>query len=228
MIDTDDKSYNISTELIKKNIDDKIYIVHQTNNPDKYYEIFWLTFKNFAIKYMNTKSINFLILLSSQLDELQQEKKYDEIKDLISLYIKQNINNICKNILLKKCKSGMTNTLTKIKKWNYIDNTILDFCNNTINCSQIILLGRLIYRNNKHVNNLIDMFYDLELEKIKNYKTIFLYGIDNNIVSLIDLLYIYLSDNDISEICKITWDGSIYNNITGRKIIRIIKNKKKI
>ena len=61
------------------------------DKPDKQYEYFWITFKNAMCKYINNKLKDNFTEISSILNNLQKEQKYDIIFENISEFMNTNI-----------------------------------------------------------------------------------------------------------------------------------------
>ena len=95
----------------------------KSNNEDRYYEYFWLTFKNDILEYVNKTIEDMLIILSENLNNLQHRRDYDtifqEIKNFMHNYIDVIINDCIRFNNDYKCMH-----LTKnIKRWTRLDKT---------------------------------------------------------------------------------------------------------
>ena len=213
-------------EYNKFDYDKKIYTIKQSNNPDKDYELFWLTFKNFALQYLNKSDKMRLINLSNWLDKLQKEKKYDNIKEKITEYLELNLDKLCKQIFLKKCKYSLCNILTTIKRWHIYDDNITMVFDNVTYVKKAICLVRLINKKSKHVSHIYELIYKSIINKEEQStinKDIFIFSVKNNLSSMVKLFYYCVSDDDIYNIYKKQWHSNKYIDISGKKIIKLLK-----
>lgn len=188
------------------------------NNPDYEIELFWLSFKksmnNFYSKTFASRPIEYWC---NQLNYLQKEKNYDKIQEKIKNYISLYAIDIL------KCSSryNIDILITNIKRWNKIS-------------------LKYNFNDNKKYENIIflllDIFsiiYELDISKCKiiysQIELLIIYEDLNDLIkfaikhqkpSLLDKINKY---NNINEIINKIYNLNIDNNISGKKILQMIK-----
>lgn len=106
-------------DIIISKASDFQYIL-ETNEPDKDLEYFWLTFKDSIINHVGEKNKINIHKFSSTLNDLQKNKKYDDIHKKISKFMIANINIIIKYII--RTNDYTVHLLnTNIKRWRKFD-----------------------------------------------------------------------------------------------------------
>lgn len=114
-------------EFTKPNTSDGFEFINP-NNPDCEMEKFWYGFKNLIFNYYDTLTDDENIKFSSnindfskKLNELQEEKKYDEIYDEIYNYLKKFINSLIKKYELTSRQNNKY-FFSWLKRYNKIPN----------------------------------------------------------------------------------------------------------
>lgn len=204
-----------------KENDKKCANVLSSSNPDKDYEFFWLTFKNSVIPYLGHNSEN-IKKFSSMLNDLQKEKKYEDIRDNISDFMYMNIDIIAKHILYSSSFVLFMRFNVNIARWGKIDTEFADDINDPIEfewVNNIRVLGKMGIKKHLHRNYILD-----ELKIIcesKDYTRLFEYGVKNNLSSVVKIcashidLHKYLSNYHVKK----------YRCAKGSKLIRLVKDK---
>jgi hypothetical protein len=204
-----------------KDNDRKCANVLSSSNPDKDYEFFWLTFKNSVIPYLGSNSIN-IKKFSNMLNDLQKEKKYDDIRENISDFMYINIDIIAKHILRSSCFVLFMRCNVNIARWGKIDNEFACDISDPIEfewVNNIRVLGKMGIKKHHHKEYVLN-----ELKVIcttKDYTKLFEYGVKNNLSSVVKMcsshidLQKYLPESYVKK----------YGQSKGSKLIRLIKNK---
>ena len=191
------------------------------DNPDKEIEHFWLNFKISMNNFYNCISISRPIQeWCDCLNDLQKKRKYldieKNIRNYISLYAidlirftdTYHINILCSNI----------------KRWNKISNKY-NFSDNNKEYHNFIFvmldICHLLLRNNEDISNIFSQFELFLL--YKDYKILIKYSVENNKSGILDKLICFDSEI-ISQIKKMYNITNIPNNISSRKLIKLINN----
>jgi hypothetical protein len=197
-------------------------LILDSKKPDNELEFFWLTFKDSIINLVGNKNAIIMSKLSAELNELQNQEKYDIIKTKISLFMNTYIDIISKYLLLSEDKHVIMRSHTNINRWTRQDSEFKKNINNFFSVKAIIAISKMTKKKSPHVNYIIKCIVDFEFKKeAKTRIELFEYAIDNNISSIVELLTPYI-------------DFSIYNDnekygqfkqMKGAKLVKIIKNK---
>ena len=158
------------------------------NDPDFHIEEFWYGFKQSMINFYISigQPHDMIITLSSQLNELKRQKKYDEIE----LNIRECIASYSFN-LAKYTKTIYYDEilLTNIKRWNKISN---QFNFNQSKEHNKIFLIFLIYFELKKDANAQDFLSKLkpieELIKTDDFNEIIIFAVQNEKTKILELL----------------------------------------
>ena len=204
-----------------KDNDRKCANILSSSNPDKDYEFFWLTFKNSVIPYLGSNSEN-IKKFSDMLNDLQKEKKYEDIRENISDFMYMNIDTIAKHILYSSSFVLFMRFNVNMVRWGKIDSDFADDINDPIEfewVNNIKVLGKMGIKTHPHRNYILDQLK--VIYKSKDYIGLFEYGVKNNLSSVVTMcashidLHKYLSDSHVKK----------YGRAKGSKLIRLIKDK---
>ena len=198
-----------------------------SDNPDKQYEYFWLTFKDAIIEHLPSDLKINIVNLSSTLNQLQKEKKYDKIFELISNFMNTHIKEICHHILISKNYNAVWFLQINIRRWCRI-NEIFD--TNTIDIKLCFILSNCM---KKDFNNIEELFLKIiELVKLynipdvnrvyitNNIEDIFSFGIENKLTLLLDELRIYVN---LEKFKKDGIDLKIHKHTKSIKFLNLFK-----
>jgi hypothetical protein len=191
------------------------------NLPDKEYELFWLSFKNFIIKILNIEDTKELLNLSDSFDKLQIENKYDIIKNNITDYLTLRFYYFYKLCLVTKNKEYLYYLFLNYKRWSKIDDVFNEYICDDINYLILNCLYKQSSKNNKHIDYLINSFFLLEIRDNKKeiLEELFLYSIKNNLPLLLAVIKDRITDNFI----ELTYKIKLNLSMSEQKIIKKLK-----
>ena len=179
----------------------------KTNNPDKYYEYFWYSFKismkNFFNNFNKKDLCQMIEDWSSTLNNLQKEKKYDDIQKNIKSYIKKYCEILIKHNTLYHGELLFTN----IKRWNKYSEKYKIGYNDIIYLRLRIYLYGVNKKNNEILEVVNDDIYDI-LD----------YAIKNKYCSIINHI---TKAKDISDYILDKYSMKISKNINGIKLLKL-------
>jgi len=217
---------------------DNYYYLLLTNNPDKYYEYYWLSFKHSFYESSSVYIKNKIIYYSNIMNLLQKQQKYNDILLCITDFFSNNINRIiAETYLLNQGKFGLLKTnihrlikfqpLFIVKSIEYhLLNVISNMCNNKKFDKLHII--------DKHINdyfkkslyfekyNIGCLLLDQYLQLNKVLYTIINLSIDQNMVSIIDVCALYI---DITLFYKNNINKNKYKVVKGIKLIKLLEQK---
>lgn len=190
--------------------------------PDFLVEQFWLSFKdslyNFYSKCPLNRPIN---LWSMNLNNLQSQKKYQEIEKLIRDYL------ILVSIdMMRHGDQYHTNILnSNIKRWNKISEKFSWRETNINNYSNKVFCLFSIYNlllKKKCQDKSLELFQQVEIYLLNNnYSNLLKYAIETNQGSIIDKIW---KVHDITKLINELYNVKLSNKIKGKKLINLIKN----
>jgi hypothetical protein len=205
---------------------------------DKYYEYFWLSFKQSIDKSSSIYIKNEISNYSTIMNLLQKQQKYDDILLCIEDFFSNNINRIiAETYLLNQGKIGLLKTnihrLIKfqpsfiIKSIEYhLLNVIINMINNK-KYDKIHLIDK--YINNYFEKSLFYNKYSIgcllfnqQTQLNEDLYTIVNLGIKNNMISLIDACAQHI---DITLFYKNNIDKNKFKIVKGTKLIKLLEQK---
>lgn len=209
-------------------------------------EFFWLTFKDSVINYLDKKTQTKIQDLSDTLNQLQLEKKYEEIQKIIS----NNLDEIAWRHVLTHDSYHGCHLITNLKRWRTISGKKLPR-NELAFASLIVMIHynekylKYFYQKNDKseddkikqsvLKEILERLSDLAFEFVKDDATdeskdkaiikIINYGIENKLESLIHHMYkcvnltLFLKDKNDTVALKMISS----KNGKARKILKILK-----
>ena len=203
-----------------KNNDKKCAEILSSSNPDKDYEFFWLTFKNSIIPYVG-KDVDMIKKFSKSLDVLQKEKKYDEIKDEITIFLYKHAESIAAHLIFSSCYVTCMHFTVNMKRWKKIDDEFdISDPNEFPWVNNVKVIGKIGTKRSPHRGYVIN-----ELKKIyttKDYCPLFEYGIENGLALVVDMCAYHV---DFNKYFTNKSDAKKFKNSKGCKLVRLLKGK---
>jgi len=217
---------------------DNHYYLLLTNNPDKYYEYFWISFKQSIYDVSSEYIKKEFDICSNNLNKLQKEQKFDEILLCMEQFFFNNINQIIAEIyLVNVYKLHLLKTnIHRLMKFqptfilNSFEYDILINITNIINKEnydkiKIIMTTLSNYLQqcinfNKYQITCLSQNQDLKLNR-ELYNLINL-CIEHNIISIIDTCAQYI---DITLFYKDNIDKKKFKCVKGAKLMKLIEQK---
>ncbi len=219
---------------------DSHYYILLSNNHDKYYEYFWLTFKDSIYKKVPTSIQDNFTNCSKLLNQLQAVQNYDRILEEINDFIELNINHII-GFLYSIQEYGMINlTRTNIHRFMKIYPLF------KLKSVEYAIISVLISYEQKDYNPKFTDLYDLTHKYFKNCIKYKKYNIGcMELSTQIDLemeLYYIINEciqiqyialiNNLSEIVDMTYfykpeieNIAFYKHTKAPKLFKIIEQK---
>jgi len=195
------------------------YVLDSTRE-DKFYEYFWLTFKNDILEYIDISIKDKLDKLSKELNDLQNENKYKIIYNKINIFIKENINNIINNCIKYNNSYKATHLIKNIKRYIKLESEFSFILNNE---NYKILFSAL--NSKKKCKYIFKEYYKyLESNNIVYINNIFEYSIKYKYINIIDIfkkkvnLELYLKKNLNKPI-------EYFQNISSKKLYKYFKKE---
>ena len=144
--------------------------VLNSDNPDNKLEFFWLTFKDSIRNYLNDEERYELLEISKKLNDLQQEKRYEEIEE----YIKSHIEKVGYGMIINDDYYKAGHLKTNIKRWKKLTGCSIYPNNNTFYCLLLIFinLSQGKYRDRCEVEEMKDCIRKYSLNTMDNTKLI--------------------------------------------------------
>ena len=217
---------------------DNHYYLLLTNNKDKYYEYFWLSFKQSIYEDSSIYIQNEIDIYSNKMNEFQKQKKYEDILLCIEEFFSNNINRIIAEMfLLNKLNLGLLKT--NIHRLNKFQPS---FVLKSIEYDLLVIITNMIDKGNYNKIELIDNYFNqyfqncISFDKYKNknltqnqkiklqynlYNLVNL-CIEHNIISLIDMCARYI---DITLFYKENVDKKRFKYNKGNKLIKLLEKK---
>ena len=203
----------------------ELYKIKLSQNSDKDYEYFWMTLKDILLNFTNSELGKDMNIVSDILNTLKKNKKYSEISCYINKFILENIDEICSLLILTQNPTYISRFITNVKKWIvlmeerknqlFIDNFLFNF---------LVVLNGYIKHSKKikyiELSHLICQYH----KKLIDLDVIFLYSINNKLVSMVDFLKDYI--NLQKYFCNFD-NYNINKKTKGLKLIQVIKDKTK-
>ena len=211
-------------------------------------EFFWLTFKDSVKNYLDKKTQKIIQDLSNMLNQLQLEKKYEEIQKVIS----NNLDEIAWRHVLTHDSYHGCHLITNLKRWRAISGEKLP--RNELAYASLVVM---IHYNEKYLKyfyqrdekseddkkkqtvlkEILERLSDLAFEFVKDDTTdksrdeaiikIINYGIENKLESLIHHLYRCIDMKpflkDKSDTMALKMISSKNGKVRARKIIKVLK-----
>jgi len=217
---------------------DNYYYLLLTNNPDKYYEYYWLSFKQSIYDKSSTYIKKEFDTYSNNLNKLQKEKKFDDILLCIEEFLSCNIVQIIAEVYLSNI-FDLRLLKTNIHRFMKFKPT---FILKNIEYDILIVIANMINRENydkidlihnyirKYFKNCIDfnkyqiscITFNQYTELQQNLYQIVNLCIEHNIVSLIDICSQYI---DITLFYKDNVDTQKVKLIKGIKLMKLLEQK---
>ena len=184
-------------------IDGSFEHILKSTNADKEYEFFWLTFKTSVIKFVTIKLKKNILSLSDELNTLQKENKYLEIKHSITTFMKSNLENVMECILKSLDATNICHLRTNIVRWQKIDE---NFVCCSINYDLLIVVKNLVLKNNDYVTLLENYREYLNTRDVNKIYMIVSDSIDSNLPSILN---VFRNIIDVSKFIKDDCDKDI-------------------
>lgn len=127
--------------------------VLNSDKPDCKLEFFWLTFKDSIKGYLNEFELLELAEVSSRLNDLQREAKYEEIQE----YIKSHIERIGYGMMATKNTYKLSHLETNLRRWNKLTGNDIYPANNTFYCLLLVYLN--LQKANKNKQDDVDKMF---------------------------------------------------------------------
>ena len=223
--------------------------IMKSENPDKHYEYFWLTFKDTILKmsYIRTNSNIELIkklyisklveefallikdvnILSKELNVLQEEKKYTDIKIKINEFIFKNIETLAEIVLHTTDYGDYSYLNTNIMRWDKNFPGFAKYAKENKWVYIVTQLGKFgskskHLKHTEYIANLLINIYCTEIisDRLIKYEILFNYGIKHNLSTIVEIC---ISHIDLKKYFPINTNK--YTSIRGRKLISLIKSK---
>lgn len=210
-------SNNIPTSL---DIDGSFEHILKSNNADKECEFFWLTFKTSIIKFVGIQLKKVIITLSEELNNLQKDKKYEDIKSHITSFMNNHIEDVIICILKSLDCVSISHLRTNISRWEKIDR---NFKCNSINYDVLIVVKNLSFRNNNVYKNFLEIYREyLNTNDTDKLYTIVSNSIESNTPSILN---IFKDSVDISVFVKDNCEKNIQTllSMNSVKLIKYLK-----
>ena len=154
-----------------------------TTNKDRYYEYFWLTFKNDILDYINEELKVILHEKSYKLNNLQSKKKYNDIYNEIGDFMNYNINIIIDNCIKYNNRYKSMHLIKNIKRWINLKNDfkyIIEYEN-----YKLLSASRNTSKNYDYI--LGEYIKYLESNNMNYIDNIFIFSIKNKYMNIIDI-----------------------------------------
>ena len=204
-----------------------------TNNPDKYYEHYWLTFKTSIYNILSNHMKSQFDKYSDQMNLFQLDKKYDDIVLCMKDFFIDNIDRLIAEIYVSQKQMSMTKT--NIHRFMRLCDS---YQISGLEYDILVVVTNMNIDNINHINDLvISYFYKcleynkygigcMHINQMNKLKEI-LYMIinkciENNIMSLVDCLSNYI---DITLFYKTNIDKKRYKLIKGVKLMKLLECK---
>jgi hypothetical protein len=217
---------------------DNYYNLLLTNNPDKYYEYYWCSFKGSIYEELSIYIKNEIDIYSNRMNNLQKQQKYDDILLCMSDFFVNNINQIIAEIYLSN-QFKLNLLKTNIHRFIKLQPP---FTIKSIEYDILVIITNIINKSNSDKLNLINNYinqYFITCIKINKYITgcltyihykellEILYDIVNmcieyNIISLIDVCSDYI---DITLFFKENINKKKFKYNKGNKLMKLIEQK---
>ena len=124
--------------------------VLNSDKPDCKLEFFWLTFKDSIKSYLSEYELIELAEVSSRLNDLQREARYEEIQE----YIKSHIEQIGYGMMATKNTYKLSHLETNLRRWNKLTGNDIYPSNNTFYCLLLVYIN--LHKANKNKQEDID------------------------------------------------------------------------
>jgi len=193
---------------------------------DKYYEHFWITFKNVSYDIVSLEYKNIINVYSNNMNNLKSIKEYDKILNLIEEFFNKYINGIVRFCFINT-NDLRYNILALVKinidRWKQVRNISVA---NSIELSLLRAISKYIKNNRYYLENITntisnaistELTSEISLNKIMNIAIKY---------SAVSLIYELSNFTDITFYYK---DNKFINNeIKGNKILKYIEEKQLI
>lgn len=188
------------------------------DKPDYYIEQFWLFFKKSMYNYYGANNLRPIKLWCKQLNKLQQEENYNEIENKIRNYISLYAIDLMRN--LNRYHMGIL--IANIKRWNAISDNY-NFEKTDSKYHNIIFLLIDIYQSLLKTDlDYSNIFNQVELFIIyQDFTMLVEFAIKHEKPGILDKLIAY---TNITNIINQLYNVKVNENLSGRKILRIIKS----
>jgi hypothetical protein len=202
---------------------------------DKYYEHFWITFKNVIYDIVSLEYKNIIYVYSNNMNNLKSIKEYDKILNLIEEFFNKYINGIVRFCFINTNELRY-NILALVKinidRWKQVRNISVA---NSIELSLLRAISKYIKNNRYYLENITntisnaistELTSEISLNKIMNIAIKY---------SAVSLIYELSNFTDITFYYKDNKDNKdnknnkfINNEIKGNKILKYIEEKQLI
>ena len=217
---------------------DNHYHLLLTNNPDKYYEYFWISFKHSIYEDSSNYIKNEIDNYSNKMNNCQKQQKYDDILLCIEEFFSNNINRIIAEIYLSnQLKLGLLRTnihrLIKIqpsfiiKSIEYDLLIVITNMRNKENYDKMDLINNQINQYlkksldyNKYITGCILLNQNINL--LEHLYEIVNICIEHNIIPLIDMCADHI---DITLFFKNNINKKKFKYSKGNKLIKLLEQK---
>jgi hypothetical protein len=189
---------------------------------DKYYEHFWISFKNVIYDIISSEYKNKIKTYSDNMNKLKLSKEYNKILDLIEEFFNKYINGIIRFCFINTNELRY-NILSLVKinidRWKQVRNI-----SDSIELSLLRSISKYIKNNRYYLENITNTISNEMINEVSLDNNISLNKLMNIAIkySAVSLIYELSNYTDIKFYYKL--DKSV-NEIKGNKIIKYIEEK---
>jgi hypothetical protein len=192
---------------------------------DKYYEHFWISFKNVIYDIISSEYKNKIKTYSDNMNKLKLSKEYNKILDLIEEFFNKNINGIIRFCFINTNELRY-NILSLVKinidRWKQVRNI-----SDSIELSLLRAISKYIKNNRYYLENITNTISNEMINEVSLDNNISLNKLMNIAIkySAVSLIYELSNYTDIKFYYKLDKLDKSVNEIKGNKIIKYIEEK---